>query len=238
MTPRYLSMAEVGGVLRHGPLRGHQIADALGLVGADRIDVAHVLERTAVRDRPADHPLGRAVNPHQETMATIQGASGAVFGPGGEASPYRYVLWRRWADGPTMAVIGCNPSTATAEADDPTIRRCIRFARDSEHGQLVMLNLFGYRATEVRDLGVVADPVGPDNHEQVVRGCLGAATVVCAWGDRRKLPIGHREWAPLFLGQLRARGVRRFHALALTRAGDPGHPLYLPASARPLPWDP
>ena len=94
------------------------------------------------------------------------------------------------------------------------------------------------RLIQASDLGVVADPVGPDNHEQVVRGCRGAATVVCAWGDRRKLPIGHREWAPLFLGHLRARGVRRFHALALTRAGDPGHPLYLPASARPLPWDP
>jgi len=43
---------------------------------------------------------------------------------------WRYALRRRWSpDGPIIAFIGLNPSTADEINEDPTVRRCIGFAR-------------------------------------------------------------------------------------------------------------
>lgn len=44
--------------------------------------------------------------------------------------------------------IGLNPSTADESKDDPTIRRCIRFAKDWGYGGLLMMNAFAFRATD------------------------------------------------------------------------------------------
>lgn len=75
---------------------------------------------------------------------------------------YRYALWRQWqAAGPMLMLIGLNPSTADAERNDPTIRRCIGFAHDWGFGGVWVLNLFAWRATLPADLKAAADPVGP-----------------------------------------------------------------------------
>lgn len=44
---------------------------------------------------------------------------------------YRYTLWREWdmLNSTYLMVIGLNPSTADETQDDPTIRRCIDFAK-------------------------------------------------------------------------------------------------------------
>jgi hypothetical protein len=79
-----------------------------------------------------------------------------------ECGRYRYVLTRTWDhDLAACAFIGLNPSTADAHEDDPTIRRCIRFARDWGHGGLIMLNLFAWRSTDPRGLLDAIFPVGP-----------------------------------------------------------------------------
>lgn len=50
-----------------------------------------------------------------------------------ECRRYRYVLRRYWGDGLSggraAIFIGLNPSTADEASDDPTIRRCIGFAK-------------------------------------------------------------------------------------------------------------
>ena len=42
---------------------------------------------------------------------------------------YRYSLWRQWDEGPSVLWIMLNPSTADVYVDDPTIRRCVGFAK-------------------------------------------------------------------------------------------------------------
>ena len=58
--------------------------------------------------------------------------NGAVFSPD---RIYRYVLYRVWDEAkPRVMFIGLNPSTADESVDDPTIRRCKRFAADWGYG--------------------------------------------------------------------------------------------------------
>ena len=52
---------------------------------------------------------------------------GATFGP---RRRYRYRLWRTWdVATPRVLFVLLNPSTAAERVNDPTIRRCIGFAR-------------------------------------------------------------------------------------------------------------
>ena len=72
-----------------------------------------------------------------------QTQSGADFS---ECGRYRYKLWRTWDDiRPVVMFIMLNPSTADATADDPTIRRCIGFARAWGYGGVRVGNLFAWR---------------------------------------------------------------------------------------------
>lgn len=168
------------------------------------------------------------------SLFPLRADAGATFGPpGDESSPYRYTLWRRWGPGPAMVVIGCNPSTATATADDPTIRRCIRFARDTGHDGLVMLNLFAWRATDPHALYFVAleDAIGPDSDRVLLEHTAEAGVIVAAWGA---IPVASQRGTAVV--RLLRRHGRTLHALGVTKDGSPRHPLYLPASARPSVW--
>ena len=98
---------------------------------------------------------------------------------------YRYTLTRTMNpdlvgdDARTIAFIGLNPSTATATTDDPTVRRCIGYAAREGFGRFVMLNAFGYRATDPKDMKAQADPVGKGNDAAITPRRGGA-------GDKRE----------------------------------------------------
>ncbi len=123
-----------------------------------------------------------------------------------------------------------NPSTADAEADDPTIRRCRQFASRWGASELSVVNLFALRATEPSALQAAADPVGPRNDEMIAESVLGAGMVVTAWGNHGLLGGRADEVRTL----LRRLSVRPFH-FGLNRTGEPRHPLYLPSRADLLP---
>jgi hypothetical protein len=151
----------------------------------------------------------------------------AVFSPCGR---YRYALRRHWGGpGGEAMIVGLNPSTADADRDDPTIRRCIAFTRDWGYAGLCMTNLFAYRATKPADLMAADHPVGPDNDAWLLEAARNAAIVVAAWGV-------HGTWR----GRDQAvRGMLpQLACLGLTRLGQPRHPLYLGRECRPVPWQP
>jgi hypothetical protein len=78
-----------------------------------------------------------------------------------------------------------NPSIADARRNDPTIRRCIGFARHWGFGGIDVVNLFAYRATRAQELFRASDPVGPRN-ARFLRSAIGRAPlVVLAWGLAR-----------------------------------------------------
>lgn len=152
---------------------------------------------------------------------------------------YRYLL-TRGADTlearRPMCFIMLNPSTADADQDDPTIRRCLGFAKRERCDSLNVVNLFAYRATDPMALAIQSDPVGPDNFHFVRLAALHAhercGPVVCAWGAHGR----HMDQDLEVLGWLE-RGRIRAMCLGTTALGDPRHPLYVKADAplRPFP---
>lgn len=124
------------------------------------------------------------------TAVIDDGTRGATLSPCGT---YRYDLWRRWGPGPVLWWVMLNPSTADADADDATVRRCIGFARREGYAGIGVRNLFALRATNPRDLVEASDPVGPWNDESMEGLCdepALAPVVVAAWG--RGLPALRR----------------------------------------------
>lgn len=149
----------------------------------------------------------------------------AVFSP---CRRYRYELWREWDTSLGYAMfVGLNPSTADETNDDPTVRRCIRFARDWGYGAMCMTNAFAFRATDPRVMKREPSPVGPENNHRLRYLASGAGVVVAAWGTHG-VHLGQADFLRLHLPGL--------HILRLTKDGHPAHPLYLPADLTPQPW--
>ncbi len=150
---------------------------------------------------------------------------GAIFSP---CRRYRYVLWRRWCDtGPNVFFIGLNPSTADECQNDPTIRRCLGFARRWQYGSMCVANLFAYCATKPDDLKRAADPTGPENRAWLTALASNADLVIACWGN-------------MGVYQNRSSEVQRMlgvvHCLRLNGSGEPAHPLYLKSDLKPTRW--
>lgn len=154
---------------------------------------------------------------------------------------FRYTLTREWGDIDDFMFrrvcwIMLNPSTADAEQDDPTIRRCAAFSKAWKYHGLIVVNCYALRAT---DPGTIRqwwksgrDPVGGENDHHIATAAETSSLVVCAWGSK---------CSPTRAGQVRnilaARNIIPHH-LGLTRDGSPKHPLYLLGELTPKRWEP
>ena len=139
---------------------------------------------------------------------------------------YRYRLTRSWGPGAFLPFVMLNPSVADADVDDPTIRRCMGFARREGAGGIIVVNLFALRATEPERLKEVNDPFGPGNHDALYEAAIDAVTmdmpVVCAWGAGGVVHGGYRSCIDQF-----QRAGARLVCLGKTKDGHPRHPLYV-----------
>src|SRR5207249_5914720 len=93
---------------------------------------------------------------------------------------YRYVLWREWdkTNASYVLFVGLNPSTADETEDDPTIRRCMNYAKRWGYGALCMVNLFAYRATDPDAMKAHPQPVGTENDYWIRKMAREAGVVV------------------------------------------------------------
>lgn len=146
----------------------------------------------------------------------------AVFSP---CRTWRYTLTREWdADAPRMMMVGLNPSTADEFSDDPTVRRCIGFAKREGCGTLVMTNIFALRSTDPRELYRGHAIVGIDNDRWLARTAAESDLIVCAWGNHGKLS-GRGEQVVELLS------FWTLQCFGTTRERQPKHPLYLRADS-------
>lgn len=127
---------------------------------------------------------------------------------------------------PRVAFVMLNPSTADAEVNDPTIRRCIGFARDWGYGSIEVVNLFSYRATRPQQLKQASDPVGERTNEFIVAASDRAELLVLAWGNWGTLLNRDCEVLELL-------GDRPAYCLERNRSGQPRHPLYASRQTQP-----
>lgn len=141
---------------------------------------------------------------------------------------YRYSLTRVWdADAGQLIFCMLNPSTADAEIDDPTIRRCMAFARRERRGGIYIVNLFALRTPRPFDLWAADDRVGGVDAERELAFAAEYAArqgvpIVCAWGAAAK---GRGSFT---IDMMRSRGAGLV-CLGKTKDGSPRHPLYVRA---------
>lgn len=156
----------------------------------------------------------------------------------GDRNQYRLWLSRNWSmrrftDGrtPYALWIGMNPSVASGEIDDPTIRREMAFTKAMMIDTYVKVNVMDYRATAPEQL-LYPDtvPRSDKNLDCIVGMAERARVIIAAWGA---LPKPLRRYAD---DVLRALTGRPLYCMGRTKDGSPRHPLYLPSVARPEVW--
>lgn len=124
-----------------------------------------------------------------------------------------------------------NPSIADADIDDNTIRKCMAFAKSWGYDGIIVRNLFNLRATDPRELYKVKNPIGERSKADDLILSLfdDCQMVIAAWGAHGSLRDRDEEVIQLT--------GTRLHYLRLTKYLYPAHPLYLPASLKPVPWE-
>lgn len=151
---------------------------------------------------------------------------------------YRYRLERVWNE-QRVQLGWCmlNPSTADAEVDDMTIKKCMKYARRWGFGGIVVVNLFAFRSRHP-DVLTSMDPIdatGPENYQHV-SDVVGAYDTVAAWGAHKMV---HQSAVRRAVGTW-SRATSQMHApvlaLRTTLSGEPCHPLYLPDDLDPFRW--
>lgn len=145
----------------------------------------------------------------------------------------RYSLTRRAGFGSSSVLfVMLNPSTADAEQDDPTIRRCIGFANAWDYGWLEVANLSPCRATDPKEL-IKSDGETEEqeksNHKTITLLARQCDMVVVAWGNHGV----DRDRNLKVLKLLRAE-KDEIYCLGTTNRGHPKHPLYVPQSTQPV----
>jgi len=150
-----------------------------------------------------------------------------------ECGRYRWWLrrsWRHGGDGRQVCFVMLNPSSADAFRDDPTIRRCMGFARTWGFSTLSVRNLFAWRTADPAELLTAEDPIGEARGDLAMRSARSADLIVAAWGA--DVPFGRDRQAIAFLVG------RPLYCLGITKTGQPRHPLYVRSDTKPQRWEP
>jgi len=146
---------------------------------------------------------------------------------------FRWWLRRAWdaGNGKAICFVMLNPSTADAEKDDPTIKKCIGFAQAWGFSGLIVRNLYAYRATKPADLFkamLQIDVSGAERGYKEFADTLQADAVIVAWGAHATQTAVDRF--------MKATDPKPLYCLDKNKDGSPVHPLYQPANKIPIPF--
>lgn len=180
----------------------------------------------------------------QQRFPFVHEVSHAVLS---EDRVYRYMLTRSLDGEPwdgvadslgrarkSILFIMLNPSTADEHANDPTIEKCMKFARAWGYQRLIVGNLFAYRLTDSKKLGALwrdgLDLVGTENDQYLLTLSKLSGRTICGWGNEG-LIMGRGEAVRKILGGSVECFKRNLN-------GTPIHPLYQRDAALPIPYEP
>ena len=147
---------------------------------------------------------------------------------------YRYDLTRAWKEGATALWVMLNPSTADADADDPTVNAAVQFsekAAGGRFGRVLIVNLFALRTTSPARLKEHPDPVGPQNDATIARLAAQADVVILGWGEQGALYPDRVQTV------LRLLAGKPLYCLGTTAKRQPRHPQRLTRATPFIPFD-
>ena len=144
---------------------------------------------------------------------------------------YRYTLSREWQSTMPRAVFIClNPSVASEYEDDPTVRKCIGFAKRWGCGSLTIVNLFALVETDPAKMKRHPNPIGDENDAHIQSVARSAAFVIAAWGGDGSHMNRAADVCRMLNGQVKC--------LGRTRDGFPRHPVMRAYAAALESFDP
>ena len=120
--------------------------------------------------------------------------------------------------------VGLNPSTANEIQNDPTVRRCINFAKSWGYGGMYMCNLFAYVSTDPDKLDTSGEDIGINN-SWLYQIRLHSEIIIFAWGAFKQHERRMTEVIKMF---------PESYCLGITNSGYPKHPLYLKKDTKPI----
>ncbi len=139
------------------------------------------------------------------------------------------MLWRSWQpERGVVTFIGLNPSTADADHDDPTIRRCRNFVDDWGYGAMIMVNLFDVRATQPAVMKKRRRPLSLVNDLTLLHSAGRAQLIVAAWGSHGRHHLRSQQ-----MRHLLSENSLKAYCFGLGKTGEPLHPLYQRRDQRP-----
>jgi len=158
-----------------------------------------------------------------EEQLSKDSEKGAIISPDDK---YRYALWRIWDHRVALCMfVMLNPSTADGRKDDPTIKKCMAYAKGWGYGGIYIGNLYAYRSRDPKALAYVEDPVGADCDAYLDWMADKCEMKVAAWGNNALSPGRIREIKKL---------ISPMYCLELSKSRNPKHPLYLSKKLRPV----
>lgn len=139
---------------------------------------------------------------------------------------YRYQLIRRWSkSGPLLPIVMLNPSIANEEILDPTITRCVQYAKREGFSGLVVGNLYALVSTFPVAIKKHDNPIGNLNYKALAKIAKYAASrnipVLCAWGTLGSIRNGDVVAKHIF-----KKYSVNMVCLGINADGSPKHPLY------------
>jgi hypothetical protein len=147
----------------------------------------------------------------------------------------RFRLRRIWNEHmPQLAWCLTNPSKASEQLDDPTLRKVQTYARLWGFGGVSVVNVFPWCATNPKELyqREETESLVVENLYMIQGEADECDQMICGWGrngliDSRSHRV--RSWLQKYR--------RKVFALRLLNDGEPEHPLYLPSRLKPIPFD-
>lgn len=142
----------------------------------------------------------------------------------------RFVLGQIWnPSGKTLLCFGINPSTASPEKPDNTIRKIISISKYNGYDNWLMLNIYPQRATNPDDIHQERDEaLVRENllHIERIAEEYPNCDVLLAYGNL----ISKRPYLKMCLDEildlLSAKKEKSIKVIKLTKANHPVHPLY------------